>query len=159
MGYQLCNNEGTCRPRVFPVCTKMQFLEFVHWTRARPAQSSPRLLLLPQFPACIPLLQLLHSCTTPALLCRHAAVQPRCRPSTQLSSTAFPSPIPGSPTSVNFAHCCTGEQRAGILIKGYTPSFSPPFAQPPPCQADKKPPLIKRGSKLPGSFLPSNVKV
>ena len=44
-----------------------------------------------------------------------------------------PSPIPSPPTSVNFARpCCTAEHRAVILIKGYTPSFSPSLHTPTP---------------------------
>lgn len=100
-------------------------------------------------------------CCTPPLPLHYSqhtdTVQPR-RAGTQLSSTALP-PIPSPPTSVNFAHRCTVEHRPGILIKGYTRSFSPGTTlypteslTAPPCQADKKPPLIKTGSKLPRSF-------
>ena len=116
---------------------KMQFLEFVR-TRARPAQCSP----LAQFPACIPLLLLHHSVANTWM---------QCRASPQLPS--LPSPAPNFCQLCPSLHCWA---QAGILIRGYTHSFSPTNSTEnltaPPCQADKKLSTIKRGSKLPRSF-------
>ena len=95
----------------------------------------PNVLHCPNFPPASPAAAAAAALPT-ALLCSKTAhwckVRPR-RASTQLSSTAFPPPIPSPPTSVSFARpCCTAEHRAGILIKGYTPSFSPSLHTPTP---------------------------
>ena len=106
----------------------------------------PNLLHWPNFP-------LVHPTTATALFSTHT----HCAASQTEYSTVL-NCLPSYPQPPNFCQLCPSlhcRAQAGHPNQGLEPllfSRHHPFTQPKTCQADKKPPLIKRGSKLSRSF-------